>query len=143
MAEITDNSVEILGQDLIEVAIDPAPVIEIDVEPAPVIEIEVFPGGIILQQGEGSLSLQYQLILSRLTSQPQLYRELTYTGGNLTAIDAWSTSAKVLKIFETRFTYTGENLTRKVLTDVQAGTILTVTYGYTGSDLTSINEIFS
>lgn len=143
MAEIVDTSVEILGRDLIEVSINPQSIVEIEVEPSPVIEIEVFPGGIILQQGEGSLSLQYQLMLSRLTAQPQLYRELTYASGNLTAIDAWSTPAKVLKIFETRFTYTGENLTRKVLTDVQSGIILTVTYGYTGSDLTSINEVFS
>lgn len=116
--------------------------IEISIEPSPIVEVEVLTGGIVIQGGT-NLNLQYQLILGRLASQPQLYREFTYTSGNLTGIDAWTTSEKTTKIFEIRFTYTGANLTQKVLTDVQSNTVLTVTYAYTGDNLTSINEVFS
>lgn len=126
------STVEILSDNIVEVSI----------EPSPVVDIEVLTGGIVIQGGT-NLSLQYQLILGRLASQPQLYREFTYTNENLTGIDAWTTPEKTTKIFEVRFTYTGSNLTQKVLTNIQTNTILTVTYTYTGDNLTSINEVFS
>lgn len=126
------STVEILSDNIVEVSI----------EPSPVVDIEVLTGGIVIQGGT-NLSLQYQLILGRLASQPQLYREFTYTSENLTGIDAWTTPEKTTKIFEVRFTYTGSNLTQKVLTNIQTNTILTVTYTYTGDNLTSINEVFS
>lgn len=126
------STVEILSDNIVEVSI----------EPSPVVDIEVLTGGIVIK-GVTNLSLQYQLILGRLASQPQLYREFTYTSENLTGIDAWTTPEKTTKIFEVRFTYTGSNLTQKVLTDIQTNTILTVTYTYTGDNLTSINEVFS
>lgn len=132
------SNVEILSDNVIEVSIEPSPIVEVEVQPNPVVEVEVLTGGIVIH-----VSLQYQLILGRLASQPQLYREFTYTSNNLTGIDAWTTSEKITKIFEIRFTYTGANLTQKVLTDVQSNTVLTVTYAYTGDNLTSINEVFS
>ena len=135
-------SVEVIGNNLVEVLIEPAPVVEIDVQPSPVVEVEVFPGGIVIQGGT-QLSLQYQLILGRLLNQPQLFREFGYTSGNLTAIDAWTNPDKLVKMFEIRFTYTGANLTQKVLTDVQSSTVLTVNYSYSDGNLTSISEIFS
>ncbi len=115
-------------------------VIEVSIEPSPVVNIEVFNGGVIVGT---NLSLQYQLILGRLASQPQLYREFTYINDSLTGIDAWATSNKIIKIFEIRFTYTGSNLTQKTLRDIQSNRILTVNYTYTDGNLTSINEVFS
>jgi hypothetical protein len=115
-------------------------VIEVSIEPSPVVDIEVFNGGVIVGT---NLSLQYQLILGRLASQPQLYREFTYINDSLTGIDAWATSNKIIKIFEIRFTYTGSNLTQKTLRDIQSNRILTVNYTYTDGNLTSINEVFS
>jgi hypothetical protein len=124
--------VEVLSDDIIEVS----------VEPNPLIEVETFPGGIVIQGGT-NLSLQYQLILGRLVSQPQLYREVSYTDGNVSAIDAWSNTSKTTKIFEIRLSYQGNNVTQKILTDVQSVTTLTVTYAYTNNNITSITEIFS
>ena len=49
-------SVEVIGQNLIEVAIAPPPVIEVEVEAASPIEIEVLPGGIVYR-GEETTSL--------------------------------------------------------------------------------------
>jgi hypothetical protein len=115
-------------------------VIEVSIEPSPVVDIEVFNGGVIVGT---NLSLQYQLILGRLASQPQLYREFTYINDSLTGIDAWATSNKIIKIFEIRFTYTGSNLTQKTLRDIQSNRILTVNFTYTDGNLTSINEVFS
>lgn len=136
------SDVEIIASNLIEVTVEPPSVVEIEVAPNPIVEVEVFPGGVVIQGGT-NLSLQYQMITSRLVNQPQLYREFGYLNGNLVSIDAWSATDKLTKIFEIRFTYTGDFLTQKTLTDVESSTVLTVIYGYTGSDLTSISETFS
>jgi len=114
--------------------------VEVQIDPAPVIEVEAYSGGIV---NVVNFSLEYQLTIGRLANQPSLYREFTYNGDNLTRIEAWATSSKTTKLLTTDFTYTGTNLTQKVLTDNVNGVTLTVTYGYTGDNLTSINEVFS
>lgn len=125
-------TVEILGGNLVEVT----------VEPSPVVEVEVYPGGVV-NTGSIDLSDRYQLILNRFTGNPQLYKELSYTGDNLTKIEAWNSSAKVTKYYTVDLSYTGTNLTGKTLTDNINGDVLTVTYSYTGENLTSISEVFS
>jgi hypothetical protein len=135
-------SVEVLGNNLIEVTVEPTPIVEISVESTPVVEVEVYPGGVV-NTGSVDLSNRYQLILNRFTSNPQLHKEYTYTGENLTRIEAWNSSAKTTKYYTINFTYTGANLTGKTLTDNVNGDVLNVVYSYIGSNLTSVSETFS
>lgn len=131
--------VEVLGNGSIEISIEPPPLIEVEVESTSPIEIEVLPGGISYG---GALSLEYQLVLGRLISQPSLHKTLSYSDGNLVAINVYNDSSLTTQLLEITFSYTGSNLTQKVLTDVIANKILTVTYGYTEGNLTSITETF-
>jgi len=133
-------SVEILGENLVEITIEPPPIIEIEVEPSPVVEIEVLPGGVSYG---GVISLEYQLVLGRLIGQPSLHKVLTYTDGNLTSIDVYNNDTLTTQLLDIQFSYTSGNLTQKVLTDLVNGKILTVDYDYTGNNLTSITETFS
>lgn len=135
-------SVEVLGNNLIEITVEPTPVVEVLVEPSPTIEVEVYPGGVV-NTGSIDLSDRYQLILNRFTNNPQLHKEYTYTGDNLTRIEAWNSSAKTTKYYTVDLTYTGVNLTGKTLTDNVNGDVLNVVYGYTGSNLTSVTETFA
>ena len=114
--------------------------IEILVGPNPIVEVEVLHGGVSYG---GVLSLEYQLTLGRLITQPALHKVLSYTSGNLTGINVYTNSSLSSQLLSIVFTYTGANLTRKVLTDIVSGKILTVDYGYTGDNLTSISEVFS
>lgn len=132
--------VEIINQDLIEVAIDQPSVIEVEISTNPVVEVEVLPGGISYG---GVLSLDYQLILGRLVNQPSLHKILSYSDGNLTSIEVYNDNTLTTQLLDIQFTYTSGNLTQKVLTDVVSGRVLTVTYAYTDGNLTSISEVFS
>ena len=125
---------------VVEVDIEPASIVELDIEPSPVVQVEVFPGGILTRN---DLSLEYQLVLGRLLNQPSLYKEFSYTGDNLTAINIWANSSKTTQLMTIAFEYTGDNLSQKILTDLIGGDVLTVNYSYTGDNLTSIDEVFS
>ena len=63
--------------------------------------------------------------------------EYTYSGEQLTGIDVWNSALKTTKLFEKRFTYSGDKLQRTVLTDLKSGYVLTVTYSYSGDQLIS------
>ena len=63
--------------------------------------------------------------------------EYTYSGEQLTGIDVWSSALKTTKLFEKRFTYSGDKLQQTVLTDLKSGYVLTVTYSYNGDQLIS------
>ena len=63
--------------------------------------------------------------------------EYTYSGEQLTGIDVWSSALKTTKLFEKRFTYSGDKLQQTVLTDLKSGYVLTVTYSYSGDQLIS------
>ncbi len=131
-----------LGDGVVQVNVEPAPITEISIEPAPIVEVQSFVGGITYS---GTISLEYQLTLGRLLNQnpPSLYKEFTYSGDNLTEIRAWNNSSKDTYLLRIQLSYTGSNLTQKILTDQISGRVLTVTYGYTGDNLTSVNEVFS
>lgn len=134
------SDVEVLGNGIVEVAVEQPPIIEVEVTSTPVIEIEVLPGGISYG---GVLSLDYQLILGRLVNQPSLHKVLSYNSGNLTSIEVYNDNTLTIQLLDIQFTYTSDNLTQKVLTDVISGRVLTVTYAYTDGNLTSISEVFS
>lgn len=142
------SSIEVLTDGLVEVTIEPTPVVEVLVEPTPIIAVEVYPGGVVNTGdiniiGGTSLSSRYQLILNRFLDNPQLHKEYTYTGENLTRIEAWNSLTKTTKYYTVDLTYTGVNLTGKTLTDNVNGDVLNVVYSYTGDNLTSITESFT
>jgi hypothetical protein len=167
MAEITDNSVEILGQDLIEVTVDPASVIEIDVDPSPVIEISVAsepaPDVEIIQGQTTEIEIQPPSVVDvdilppnvvevevfpggvvyKTVGSDPVYKEFTYTGENLTLINTWDNSDKDTFLVSTTLSYTGSNLTQKVVTNQVTDEVRTTTYAYSGVNLVSYSEVVS
>ena len=63
--------------------------------------------------------------------------EYGYNGEQLSGIDVWTDVSKLNKLFEKRFTYSGDKLQQTVLTDLKSGYVLTVTFGYSGDQLIS------
>ena len=94
-------------------------------------------------KGENTLSLDYQLIQGRIAGYTSLYKEFGYTDGNLASINVWNNDAKSIYLLQILFSYTSGNLTSKVITDQVTLRVLTTTYGYTGTNLTSTTEVFS
>jgi hypothetical protein len=66
------------------------------------------------------------------------YTEFTYSSGDLTNIDVWEESDKILKLFSRVLTYTGDNLTKVTTTDEINSTTLVKDLTYSGDDLVSI-----
>jgi hypothetical protein len=93
--------------------------------------------------GEKTLSLEYQLVSGRLAGYSSLHKEYDYTDGDLTSINVWDSAAKLTQIFSYILSYTDGDLTQKVVTDHINSQTLTVTYGYTNGDLTSVTEVIS
>ena len=61
--------------------------------------------------------------------------EYAYNGDQLSGINVWTDVNKLNKLFEKRFTYSGDKLQQTVLTDLKSGYVLTVTYSYSGEQL--------
>ncbi len=66
------------------------------------------------------------------------YKEFTYVGDNLTAVDIYDTPAKTNLLFSKTLTYIGPTLTQTVLTRASDGRTLTKDFAYTGDNLTSV-----
>jgi hypothetical protein len=66
------------------------------------------------------------------------YTEFTYTGDDLTSIDVWEDSGKILKLFSRILTYTGDNLTKVTTTDEINSTTLVKDLAYSGDNLVNI-----
>ncbi len=167
MTEINDNSVEILGDQIVEVAIAPPPIVEIDVDPAPVIEIsiasepapdveiiqgqtteiEVLPSPLIevevLPPNIVELEVFPGGVVYKTVGNDPVYKEFTYTGDNLTLINTWDNSDKDTFLVSTALSYTGSNLTQKVVTDQVTDEVKTTTYVYSGVNLVSYSEVTS
>ena len=66
------------------------------------------------------------------------YKHFTYTSGDLTAIDIYTTSAMSTKLFNKTLTYTSGDLTQVKTTRISDGATLTKTLAYSGGDLHTI-----
>ena len=66
------------------------------------------------------------------------FKELTYFGKNLTAVDLYTDNTKAVQLFGKAFTYVGKNLTQTVLTRTSDGATLTKDFTYVGKDLTAV-----
>lgn len=71
------------------------------------------------------------------------FKELLYTGDNLTTINIWETSAKLTKIYEKTLSYTGDKLTQMVLVRQSDSATLTKDFSYSGDNLISIEIVQS
>ena len=63
--------------------------------------------------------------------------EYSYNGEQLSGIDIWVDVSKLNKLFQKRFTYSGDKLQQAVLTDLKSGYVLTTTFTYDGDKLTT------
>ncbi len=66
------------------------------------------------------------------------FKELTYVGKNLTAVNVYDSPAKTFHLFSKAFTYVGKNLTQVVLTRISDGATLTKVFAYVGKNLVSV-----
>lgn len=66
------------------------------------------------------------------------FKELLYTGANLTTINIWETSAKITLVYSKTLSYTGDQLTQTVLTRQSDSATLTKDFTYSGDNLSSI-----
>lgn len=100
--------------------------------------------------GSGGISEGDHEILDTLTHKiaEDSYTQYIYTGANLTSVIIWTSVGMTLKIRETTFSYTGEDLTGAVVEQYDAlGSViatLTKTFAYNGSgDLESVTVVRS
>lgn len=137
-------SVEIINENTIEVLVEPTPIVEITVESNPIVEIEILPGGVVgVPANEDSLSIDAQLRLNIIPDYLAPYKEFTYTGSNLTAIQSYESPSKAIHLRSVTLSYSGSNLASKVVTDIRTGRSLTTTYTTVDGNLTVISESFS
>lgn len=68
------------------------------------------------------------------------YKEMSYTGSKLVAVDVWDTSGKVTKFFSRILTYTGANLVGVVTTNDVTAEILTRTLTYAAGKLDTVTD---
>jgi hypothetical protein len=159
------SDIEILGDQIVEISISPAPVIEIDIDPTPVIEISVAsepaPDVEIIQGQTTEIEIQPPSVVDvdilppnvvevevfpggvvyKTVGDDPVYKEFTYTGENLTLINTWDNSDKDTFLVSTALSYTGSNLTQKVVTNQLTDEVRTTTYVYSGANLVSYSEV--
>lgn len=129
------TTVEVLDSGTVSVEITPQPVIEVEVVSQPVIEVEVSPGGFV-QQVVG-VNPEYAIAVGVIESDPLVFKEFSYTDGDLTQIDVWDSAAKSTLLMQKVLTYSEGNLA--TLSATYSGITLTNTYTFVDGDLRSIN----
>lgn len=66
------------------------------------------------------------------------YKEFSYTGSQLSAVDIYEDDTKAVKLFNKTLTYTDSKLTETNLTRISDSVTLKKVFSYTGSNLISI-----
>ena len=93
------------------------------------------PGDAGLSQTEiSNIELEGEYKVASLNA----FKELLYTGSNLTTINIWETSAKLTLVYTKTLSYTGDQLTQTVLTRQSDSATLTKDFTYSGDNLSSI-----
>jgi len=82
----------------------------------------------------GDIELELEFKLTSLNR----FKELLYTGDQLTTINIWETSAKIVKIFQKDLTYTADQLTQTLLTRISDSATLTKDLVYSGDQLSTV-----
>lgn len=71
------------------------------------------------------------------STSPEFYKEFSYSGEDLIGYNIFTDSGKLTQLYAVGLNFSGDILTSKVITRISDGSVLTVTFGYTGELLTS------
>lgn len=91
-------------------------------------------------RGEDTLTLAHQLLSGRLSGHRNLHKEFDYDGEAIVGYSQWNGPSKDTLLITVQFTFTGGNITQKVITDEVTNVVVTVDYGYLGGKLKSVTE---
>lgn len=95
-----------------------------------------------LSSGTGVYSpaekLAIEMEMDFVAAKANYYKELSYTGANLTGVDIWTDAGKTEQIFGKVLTYTGADLSQTVLTRISDSITLIKDLVYTAGKLTSV-----
>jgi hypothetical protein len=80
--------------------------------------------------GLGGASLELEMEMAFKQANLTNYKVLTWTLGQLTAIDIWETPAMLVQLFGKTFSYTGDQLDQTVLTRMSDSATLTRSLAY-------------
>jgi len=83
------------------------------------------------------LELEYKFL------SPDRYKELTYSGDQLTAVGVWTDSGKATQLWSKALTYSGDQLTQTVLTRTSDSATVTKDLVYSGDQLINVTIDFS
>jgi len=86
---------------------------------------------------------EFELLLSFAAGNINNFKELTYSGSDLTNVSIYTDATKASKLFNKDLTYTGSNLTKVVTTNTSNGQVLTKVLAYTGSQLSTVTQVLS
>ena len=130
-------TVEVISNNEIQVSIVETPAIEIEIIEDPAITVEVLPGG--FSQQIISTDPEYAISVGVIESDPLVFKEFTYTSGDLTQIDIWDDQSKTTLLMRKVLSYSNGDLSNIVTT--HSGISVQTNYTFTSGDLTSIDMV--
>lgn len=86
---------------------------------------------------------QMNIILLAFKPGYDSYMEYTEVNGNITQVNYWADSSKVVKLFTKGITYSGSNPSVVTMKDELANRTLTTTFVWSGSTITNITKVLS
>lgn len=86
-------------------------------------------------------NLEQEFVAS--STSPEYYKEFSYVGEDLVGYSIYTNNTKSTGLFDVVFTFSASQLTKKTVTRVSDGRVLSVTFGYTGEELTSQTRTLS
>lgn len=83
---------------------------------------------------KSNLELEMEFKASQLSN----FKELLYTGNNLTTVNTYTDNTMTVLLFNKTLSYTGNKLTQTVLTRISDGAVVTKDLTYSGNNLISV-----
>lgn len=83
---------------------------------------------------KSNLELELEFKASQLTS----FKELSYTGNNLTTVNIYTDNLMTILLFTKSLSYTGSKLVQTILTRISDGAVVTKDLTYSGNNLISV-----
>lgn len=135
----TSNLINVTDGGSIEIDSITSPVVEIESFGYPVVEIDIIPTGVSTE----GISIDEQLTLGIVSDYPAPYKTFTYSGDNLTQINYYESNLQNTHLRQVTLSYTGNDLTQKIVEDIRTGRTLTTTFTNSGGNLIVASSIFS
>lgn len=131
------TTIEVLADGSANVSVVETAAVEIEVVETPAIEVEVLQGGFV-QQIIG-IDPEYTIAVGVIENDPTVYKEFSYTSGDLTQISTWGTSAKNTLLIQKTLTYSNGDLAS--VTTTYSGVSLRTDYTFTNGDLVATDTM--